>query len=416
MKKYQTLAVTCLVTAFFIAACSGGNSGASTRETTETGKIALTLARSSAVLLDSIRVQITGSGMDTVRKKTSGTAMSIELGVLPPGLARRFLVEGFTSGLLTQKGEAVVDLLPGEERSIGINMQAMYGSLVLRVPLGIENPLGVSGGELICTSAGFADTLALTGALPIREFRSGALPMGKEYLLSVKLWNAQKVTLFQGKDTVWIDAESPELALELQSLVSMVSLELKLAISPEWNSSVSMQGSKMRSPRALGDVLILELLPNPKTGGTDWEYTEIWNTTSDTLSLNGCRLAKDGVTTGSTTSANLDGCSVAPGKSLLIARDSLSLSHCSAGGFSLSNSGQSVVVVCAAGLIDSIAYNTPSDTLNPFPWNEGVSLQIPLQNFRSRATGTAWCAGKDSVSLGRGLTILGSPNMDARCQ
>lgn len=416
MKNVISIAVASMVAAFFLSACSGGNSGASSRETTESGKIALTLARSSAMALDSIRIQVTGAGMDTVRKKAAGPAMSVDLGVIPPGLARRFLVEGFGDGLLTQKGEVVVDLLPGEERSILVTMQAMYGSLVLRVPLGIENPLGVTGGELICTSAGFADTLALSGVLPIREFRSGPLPMGKEYILSVKLWNTQKVTLFQGKDTVWIDAESPELALELQSLVSMVSLDLKLAITPEWNSSVALQGSEMRAPRAWGDVLILELLPNPKTGGTDWEYTEIWNTTSDTLSLDGCRLAKDGVTTGSTTSAILNGCSVGPGKSLLIARDSLSLPHCSAGGFSLSNSGQSVVVVCAAGVIDSISYNTPSDTLNPFPWNEGVSLQIPLQNFSRRATGTAWCAGKDSVFLGRGLTILGSPNMDARCQ
>lgn len=414
MNIFQTTSLAGYALAFCLFACSPGKSSHSSADG-EGCRAELILARSTALALDSLKIEVSGPDMETTQKSFQGMPAILDLGALPPGEDRRFVVSGYAEGRVVQQGESVVDLVMGETRQIQISLRSLFGSFVLRVPLGLENPLGVSAGTLIYSGAGLRDTLALQGSLPIREFRSGALPMGKEYVLDMELVNASGTPLFRGKDTVWIDADSPWVTLELSSLVSMVRLSLTLAANAELPGKISLQGARTRTPARLYDLLILELLPHPKTGGTDWEYIELLNTTADTLSLLGCRLAKDQTTTGSTTSASLDSCSVGPGDYLVIGRDSVSVRGCSAGGFSLSNSGQGVVVVCNGILVDSVAYGSASDSLNPFPLEEGKSLQVPLANYLERMDGSAWCTGMDLVELGNNLSVLGSPGVMNEC-
>ena len=176
-----------------------------------------------------------------------------------------------------------------------------------------------------------------------------------------------------------------------------------------------LAGSRRRVPQSAHDLLILELLPNPKTSGDDWEYTEVFNATLDTLVLDSCKLAKSRTSTTGSTATNLLGCAVMPGQFAIIGRDSVGLRNCSAGSFTLANTSQSVVLACGNLLVDSIAYNSPTDSLNPFPVQVGKSLEIPLAHYSQRSNGAAWCAGKDSVKLSANFSVLGSPGIDATC-
>jgi hypothetical protein len=352
--------------------------------------------------------------MDSISVSALGLAGTIPIHSIPPGSSRHFLAEGFRSGQLVQRGEAVADLDAGVQRSISISMKSLLGSFVLKVPLGLDNPQGIEGGKLVYSGKNVHDSLSLEGNLPVREFASGPVPLSQTYFFRVELWDARKKVMFRGEDSVWIDEQNPEVSMDLQSLYSTVSLQLSLSLTPSIGGTAILQGSTTRAPIHSGDLLILELLPNPKTSGTDWEYTEILNTTADTLTLDGCKLAKDSQASGSTTSAMLDGCIVAPGSYAVIGRDSVTNRNCNAQAFSLSNSGQPVVITCSGSLIDSISYST-SDSLNLFPVVEGASIEVPLSRHALRHQASAWCKGSENVSLGS-ITILGSPGKDALCQ
>ena len=376
--------------------------------------VQLALARATSETLDSLQVEVSGSGMATIAKRCNGAPGSLDLGAIPPGTARRILARGYAGGIAVQQGEVTVDLTAGESRTVALALQALFGYFEVKVPLGLGNPLGVSSGTLVLSGSGETDTLALAGTVPNRYFRSGALPLDRDYALAMELRNAAGEVLYRGTDTVHLSASMPEVALSLSSLVAGVSLAVTISARPELAGRVVFPGAVAHAPRALHDLLIVELLPNPKSGGDEWEYTEIYNATTDTLVLDSCRLAKDRVTTGTTTAVKLTGCSVPPGEFAVLGRDSVSSADCRIAGFTLSNSAQPVVVHCGSLLVDSIAYNAPTDSLNPFPLALGKSIEVPVMRYQQRALGSAWCAGSDSTMLGS-LAVLGSPGREAGC-
>jgi hypothetical protein len=394
--------------------CGGG--GHNSESSPIDALVQVTLAKETMESLDSLSLTVSATGMVSIHKKWSGFPGVADLGGIPPGSARRFLAKGYAGGKIVQQGEAVADLVAGETKLLNISLEALFGFVQMEVPLGMSNPLGVQTGLLLLTGNGQNDSLALSGTLPNKYFRSGPLPLNQKYRIEVQLFDSAGKLIYSGEDSAQVSASTPEIALVLRSLVAGVSLGLILKSNPDIYGKVILPGSLRRVPRASQDLLILEMLPNPKSNGNDYEYTEIFNATLDTLNLDSCRLAKDRVTTGTTTAVKLLGCSIAPGAFAIVGRDSVPFADCSAGEFSLSNTGQSVIVHCGNLLVDSIAYSSPTDSLNPFPLVVGKSLEIPIARHLERALGTKWCAGVDTVSMAHGLFTLGSPGLDATCE
>lgn len=392
-------------------ACGGGHS----QTASVPARIQIALAQVSSETIDSTTVDLSGTGMTSIHKKWEGVPTSLELSGITPGTSRSIVVALYTAGRMVQKGDATFDVIAGESRSIAVTLHSLFGTLQMVVPLGLQNASGVDHGQLLLGCSASPDTLVLQGVLPNKYFRSNSLELGKDYCFVVDLYDSTGRALYHGSDTVHLDDQTPTITLTLGSLVGAISLQLIIQTNAQLTGRISLPNSRRRAPQSLHDVLILELLPNPKSSGDEWEYTEIFNATLDTLVLDSCKLAKSRASVTSTTAANLSGCSVLPGQFAVIGRDSVSIRTCSAGGFTLANTAQSVVVACGNLLVDSIAYNSPIDSLNPFPLQAGKSIEVPLAKYTLRSQGNSWCAGKDSVILSPGFGVLGSPGFDAGC-
>ncbi|HSQ42962.1 MAG TPA: hypothetical protein VLM37_11845 [Fibrobacteraceae bacterium] len=396
----------------FWSACGGGHGETSLEMEAQ---IHLTIARATSQDLDSLVLSISAEDMDTLRKSWTKETSTLEIGSILPGSQRALVVEAFADGFAVQRGETVLDLVAGETRSVTLNLTAIYGYLTLTVPLGLANPLGVTDGILVLSSEEGIDTLNLEGTLPNRYFQSGGLELGQTYTISIVLLDSNGTQLYSGLDTVLVEVDSPELSVSLGSLVAELSVNLSLDTTPIVNGWLALPGSESRTPESWHDLVIVELLPNPKTSGDDWEYTEIFNATLDTLLLDSCALAKTIGAISASTSVTLTGCSIPPGNFRVIGRDSVPFADCSAGEFTLTNSGQTVVLHCGDLRIDSIVFHSASDSLNPFPLSVGASIQIPVADYAQRDSGAAWCAGVDSVDMGNEFYVLGSPGEDAEC-
>jgi hypothetical protein len=167
------------------------------------------------------------------------------------------------------------------------------------------------------------------------------------------------------------------------------------------------QAPALPAPERAGDVIITELMIDPKAlPDADGEWLELYNTTDSEIELRDCQL-DDGGKSPHALSAALR---IAKAAYFTVARSA-------APGFkpdailpvSLTNSADSVAVVCHGIEIDRVSYDRAAE----FVLKPGVSLALDpsLLDYAHNDIAGSWCEGRDAYS-----TDLGSPGREnPRC-
>jgi hypothetical protein len=380
-----------------IVACSHGGGD---REQHESSGVSLFLGKLQVPLFDSISVKVSGSDMADIHISKNSLEGSLKIEGIPQGEARKFEVKIYAdSGTLVQKGIATADIIAGENITVPITLEALFGFLRLEIPLGFTNNTGVNSGKLFLENMEF--DMKFENGKGI--FNTNYQPLNKILELRIELKNANGEILFIGSKSLSLSSISQTETMQLQSIQGSAILELT-ASSEEPTQFLAMLPSISRPPENYGDVFFTEIFADPKTYGEPFEYIEIYNATIDFLELSGCRIAtnRNAKTTAPTTRFDMpENLILPPMKFLFLGRDSVENADFNYEKFSLGNSTQSLGIFCGNFVIDSLYYSINVE--NKFPLKRGTAMQLPLKNYETREFGSSWCLGF-------------SPGQDASCQ
>jgi hypothetical protein len=399
MRKFVVLFVFFMLSLFFLACSDEGRNSISEKEESV---LSISMQNLEGASLDSIVVLVQGSDFSTQRQVWSidelseqGEGYQLEVRELPPGTDRLLEVQAWGFGILLFQGSELVDLVEGEMPRVELTMLPQTAALLFTVSLGTQNPWDIQGGSLRLVQAENQYTTPLVLAIPQASFELDYVPYG-EYAWHIVLWDSAQDTIFSGSDQVLVDAQSAELNLQLQSLLTGLKIELSFNPSGSLAGNVLLAGSVKRSVQGFGEIFLSEFMANPKVSGTDYEWFELYNATLDTLLLDSCALAKSISSTTATTYLEINA-ELAPGGFYVWGRDSVHFADSLYQDFTLSNTGQSLFLFCGDMILDSLFYHSRTDSLNPFPLDEGHSLELDLGAWQSRLQGSSWVPGVDSI-------------------
>ncbi len=410
-KVYGSLLFT-LFALLLISCGDSGKKGGHPYEVSEKSPVTLRLQATGAAPFDSL--VITGSGADSVHFSTKNPEIPVQLELLPhPNWVFHGKLYAL-KGELVQEGFVEFEVEAGKSHRVTLALHALVGYFHFKIPLGLENPIGITGGTLRIQGENADTTLSLQKESAYAYFTSGALELNKNYRIEMKLYNAKGDLLYLFEETFLLNPENPIPQWEIPSLYGAVSLSVTMDVVDFYQVTAPLQfpGSKMRNP-ASGDLIITEFMANPKTNGDEFKYVEVYNGTLDTLLLNDCIIGS----ASSTTSGNKIPAEtlVLPTSFFVIGGDSVGSAHIRTGKFTLTGIGQTLVFHCEKTVIDSIAYGSKSDTLGvAIPVSVGKSTQLPLSYWQEKHDGNHWCYGNEPLYSGETL-LYGTPGKDANC-
>lgn len=413
-QKKQILGALC--GALITIACNNPSSGSSIESDEHSLFVnfgALQVA-GSAVQVDSAVFDLRASGMTTFHiAKTLGNDSTLSLEHIPAGANKSIELSLYnTKGQLLFRGDSLMNLSGGELTNLKIRMKQQFGSLRASVPLPLSGNSVQSGSITLIKGI---DTLRapLSGKSGAKEFKLSPIPYSDGYAMLVRLWNGNGDTLYSYNGNIDVKAGSNQnLNIKLNSIYSSLALSLELSTQTTENIDFEISGSKLRSPTSMGELIFSEIMPNPGVSADSVEWLELYNASSDTLDLRSCAIRKSRSSTSATTSFWIDSTQIskiAPNKTLVLGREKVSFANGNYHSFTMTNSGQDLLILCKNILIDSLSYSD-----SKFPYASSVSMQLDLDHFSSRLDSASWCAGTTSNSVA-GLNLLGSPGQTPSC-
>ncbi|MEL6177761.1 MAG: lamin tail domain-containing protein, partial [Myxococcota bacterium] len=171
------------------------------------------------------------------------------------------------------------------------------------------------------------------------------------------------------------------------------------------SASACIENTTTRAPTP-GDLIVSEILYDPEGdladgGSNNGEWVELYNTTRDTLMLDGCTVDDSN---GNGT-ANLDGLMVPPDGYLVVGRGpGLPSLPDATFTFSLNNDDGDTVIVACGETIDSVSYGSG------FPSADAASLNLNPDTLDATAndSGANWCPATEVYYMGN-PAHLGTP-------
>ncbi|MDR1760121.1 MAG: lamin tail domain-containing protein [Fibrobacter sp.] len=401
-----------LLVLFVISCGDSGKKGGAPYETFEKSAVTLKLQTAGADVFDSL--VITGSGADTIHISVRNPEIPVQLELLPhPNWVFHGKLYAL-KGELVQEGFVEFEVESGKSHHMTLALRALVGFFHFEIPLGLTNPLGIESGTLRIQGENTDTILSLQKENAYAYFTSGILALNQTYRIEMKLYNTKEDLLYALEETFLLDPENPVPQWEIPSLYGAVSLSVKIDAVDFYRVTAPLQfpGSTQRHPVS-GDLIITEIMANPKTNGDEFKYIEVYNGSLDTLLLNDCIIGSgSGTTTGNKIPA---GTQVLPTSFFVIGGDSVNAANIRTGKFTLTGSGQTLVFHCEKAVIDSIAYGSKSDSLGTaIPVAAGKSTQLPLSYWPDKHDGSRWCYGNEPFYLGETL-LYGTPGKDANC-
>lgn len=324
----------------------------------------------------------------------------VQLPLLSPGLGQWVQVELYSQDSLRYLGAALFDV---EENSIfqqTLVMKPQFKMIHIEIPIGLANPMQIAGGEMKLHDSitAWVESLKLDSYPPY--FEMGPIPIMTAYEVEFILWNIAGDTLYHQTDSLTIDSTDMTLMIdELSSLVVPGKLSIKLNDDTQVNSTLTLGMSAKRLGVNLKDVILSELMIQPTSTGSGFEFVEIMNTTLDTLILDSCRLSKSRASSALSSVVYLDSVHLSPGSFLVLGGDSILSKDYSLGTFSLTNTRQDLLLLCQDNLLDSLSYETSIDSLNYWPHAVGKSIQIGPGSWNQGEDPSSWCFAKDLIFL-----------------
>jgi hypothetical protein len=152
---------------------------------------------------------------------------------------------------------------------------------------------------------------------------------------------------------------------------------------------------------AAGEVIFVEMLADPETlSDFDAEWIELKNVSDHPVDLEGCHLRDEGVNDDDHTIASGGPLVVMPGARTLLAKTDdpetngglTQVAYSFGGGFSLTNTGDEVVLQCGDVIVDALAYAPKT-----WPFDVGVAMALDPahENAEENDDPTVWCAATD---------------------
>jgi len=314
------------------------------KSSAELSHVHLDIARSALPLQDSLVVDLMGP--DTFHLVQLAEDAFLEKR-LNPG-AWNFYAKQYANGMLVEQGEISATLEAGEDVSLSIAMHAVAGFLYVKIPLGLENTMGISAGVLQVRGEDFFKDYSFdVGALEA-SVATDMLVLGKKYDAKILLFSEEGDTLYVFDSQMTIDGEHFALDWTLNSLHA----DLSLSIVPDSVRTLSITArlpAKLRFPHK-GDVLISEFMTEGKE-----EFVELYNATLDTLNLEGCSLWATASSTLKQMTDSSFSFKLAPDSYLVLGRDSLEGRDVTVP-LAMPGTKGSIVFRCTSETVDSLFY------------------------------------------------------------
>ncbi|MEZ4380017.1 MAG: lamin tail domain-containing protein [Nannocystaceae bacterium] len=152
---------------------------------------------------------------------------------------------------------------------------------------------------------------------------------------------------------------------------------------------------------AEGEVIFVELLADPAVlSDFDAEWIEVKNVSDRAVDLEGCRLRDEGVNDDDHTIASGGPLLVMPGALALLAKSDdaaengglTEVAYSFGGGFSLTNTGDEVILECDDVVVDALVY---APKLWPFDVGVAMALDPGREDGAQNDDPTAWCAASE---------------------
>jgi hypothetical protein len=172
-----------------------------------------------------------------------------------------------------------------------------------------------------------------------------------------------------------------------QSVIIVVD-GYRASASGDYTLNISSATMSFGSPTTAGDLVITEVMQNPRTPDTSNEWFEITNTTGSTLNLNGCTISDLGIDSSDIT----DDVVVGPGEYFVIGRTAdvgFTPDYDWSGRLSLANADDELIITCGGTEIDRVEW----DGGTTFPDPDGASMNLDDGSIDATANdmGANWC-------------------------
>lgn len=356
---------------------------------------ALTGASASAVVLDSIAIRVTGDGMEPKDFNFSGEAMVLSLVGIPPGANRLVAASLFRQGSLLYRGQTLADFSKEARAEVNLRCEPQFSRVVARFHLSPSLPLKVADGWLTLagTPGEFKARLVRNGEFG--SFLLDEVPGNVRYDVTLSLLDDAAKPIYEsiqsglllplGEEAHW------ELALTPTEGQAALVLELPKPFDAKVGASFP---SRLRKPSGPGEAVVSEFhaAPSVQDSSSEGEWWELFNRTSDSLDLTGCRLSRTRGG-GATQSFAFDSSHhLPPGRALTFGRSAAATDFHYAD-FSLVNTASPLLLLCAGDsiLVDSLRYSaTVSDSL-AVPMREGWVTSLNPDSLGRSREGGAWC-------------------------
>jgi len=167
------------------------------------------------------------------------------------------------------------------------------------------------------------------------------------------------------------------------------------------------------APTTAGDLVITEIMQNPRTPDAGNEWFEVVNTTTSSLNLNGCTVRDLGVNS-FTIGSDLV---VAPGEYAVLARTStpgFTPRFDWPGSTALGNSDDEIIIECGAGPTEIDRVEWDGGPMFPDPNGGSMSLDDGTTDHVMNDTGSNWCEAPLYITPydGTNRGTPGAPNPD----
>lgn len=335
----------------------------------------------------------------------------VELPILSPGESQILNVEVYEEGTLRYIGQEIFDVRDDQPLKVAMNLIPQFRYLKFHVPLGLDNPLGIAGGEL--TLGELKDSLPEGGFMPY--FEIGPVNLGESLPLEVVLWNSPGEPLFRFNDTILISNEDESMSEWIFETVGVAgSLNFMMTDLDELKAQFVFKASQAQYSLKWKDLIFSELMVQPTSSGSQLEYIEIVNTRLDSLVLDSCKLTKSRNANSLSSVIQFGNMKIPPQSSLIIGGDEVE-SDVALGNFTLTNTRLSLLILCQDILVDSIHYETSPDSLNYLLLEEGRSWEIKWDQWEQGENMSAWCNSNSKWSTLDSLDLYGSPGEFHHC-
>lgn len=356
---------------------------------------ALTGASASVVILDSIAIRVTGDGMDPKDFSFSGDAMVLSLVGIPPGANRLVAASLFRQGRLLYRGQALSSFSKETRAELTLRCEPQFSRVVARFHLPPSLPLKVSDGWLTLTGASGEFRARLTRNGEFGSFLVDEVPGNVRYDVTLSLLDAAAKPIYESRQTGLLLPLGEEAHWELALTPTEAQAALVLELPQPFDAKVVASfPSRLRKPAGRGEAVVTEFYASPSVqdSSSEGEWWEIFNRTSDSLDLTGCRLSRTRGG-GATQSFAFDSSHrLPPGRALTFGRSAAATDFHYAD-FSLVNTASPLLLLCAGDsiLVDSLRYSaTVSDSLAA-PMRDGWITSLNPDSLGTSREGGSWC-------------------------